>query len=1148
LPLAQAAAAPPVKGDVSMAVRDGFARLSFRFAEEVASQVRVANGVMVISFKKPVDVLVEKLSVGATDFIGAARRDPDGMGIRIALARQVKVNTMTAGERLFVDLMPEPWTGLMPGLPQDVADELAKRARDAEAKAKQQLQMAAWRNQPPIRVRVGKQPTFTRYVFDLPEKVAVSNARAQDTLTLAFDAPLKFDLADAQAALPATLESIEAKPDAASASASVRFALAGKVDVRTFRDDNSYVVDVVTPDAKKARDEVEAQLESDEPANLEDAAAVKNGPAAPAKPAAKSSTKSAEAQLAAPATTPAATVPLPPQKPAKPAEAAAPPPPRTQSGAGAVELVRQGDNLRLTFPFAKPTPAAVFRRADTLWLVFDAASDIDLAALSAEPSRTIQSASLTRSPDASVVRIKLQRPRLTSIVSSGADWTLTIGDAVMEPTQPLTLTRNIVGPSRASAIVPFEEPHRLHRLLDPEIGDTLLVVTALGPARGFVKGQDFVEFHALASAHGIAIQPIADDINAELMVDKIVIGRPAGLTLSAVSFTARRSGRSGPIILDAQLWGFDRQADFAERQSLLLRAAGEATESRRPAARLDLARFYLARGMDVEAKAVLDVALAGDRATTDDVPALMLRAIANILLKRSDEALKDLANPMIGNQHDARLWRALAQARQGKWAEANDGFKSAEVAMGTLPAELQRLALKEAVRAALEVKDFAGAANLLGELEMIGVPRALEPHISVLTGRLAEGLGRSEDALVAYSRAAESEDRAASAQGRLREVTLRYKINDLKRPDVISELEALTAIWRGDETEIEALQLMARLYIEEDRYRDAFYVMRTALMAHPNAEITRRIQDEASATFDSVFLAGKGDALPTIDALSLFYDFRELTPIGRRGDEMIRRLADRLVSVDLLDQAAELLQYQVDHRLQGAARAQVATRLAVVYLMNRKPDRALATLRATRTAELSNELRDQRLLIEARALSDIGRNDVALEVIANVNGREAVRLRSDVLWAARRWNEAAEQIEILYGNRWQEWEPLTDIERVDILRGAIGFALAEDAIGLGRFREKYAAKMAEGPDGNAFQIVSSPAAASAPQFRDVAKAVATIDTLDGFLRDIRARFPQSGATGPAPPPVQPPGASAPDRAASAGGVAPQTGLRQAAAR
>ncbi len=171
----------------------------------------------------------------------------------------------------------------------------------------------------------------------------------------------------------------------------------------------------------------------------------------------------------------------------------------------------------------------------------------------------------------------------------------------------------------------------------------------------------------------------------------------------------------------------------------------------------------------------------------------------------------------------------------------------------------------------------------------------------------------------------------------------------MPRKDMIHELETLTTVWRGDETEVEGLKLLAHLYTEDSRYRDAFHVMRTAMMAHPNSDHTRKIQDEAAVTFDSLFLAGKGDALPPVEALGLFYDFRELTPIGRRGDEMIRRLADRLVAVDLLDQAAELLQHQVDHRLQGAARAQVATRLAIIYLMNRKPDRALATLQATRT-------------------------------------------------------------------------------------------------------------------------------------------------------------------------------------------------------
>ena len=64
-----------------------------------------------------------------------------------------------------------------------------------------------------------------------------------------------------------------------------------------------------------------------------------------------------------------------------------------------------------------------------------------------------------------------------------------------------------------------------------------------------------------------------------------------------------------------------------------------------------------------------------------------------------------------------------------------------------------------------------------------------------------------------------------------------------------------------------------------------------------------------------------------------------------------------------------MLQHQIDHRLQGAARAQVATRLATIYLMNHKPERALAALQKTRSAELASELREQRLLLEARALS-----------------------------------------------------------------------------------------------------------------------------------------------------------------------------------
>jgi hypothetical protein len=74
-----------------------------------------------------------------------------------------------------------------------------------------------------------------------------------------------------------------------------------------------------------------------------------------------------------------------------------------------------------------------------------------------------------------------------------------------------------------------------------------------------------------------------------------------------------------------------------------------------------------------------------------------------------------------------------------------------------------------------------------------------------------------------------------------------------------------------------------------------------------------------------------------------------------------------------------------------------------------------------------------------------------------------------------------------------------------------------------RFREKYAAKMSEGPDRRPFDIVTSQLGSNGGEFREIAKTIATVDTLEAFLRDMRARYPETGTlssvTSPAPPPA-----------------------------
>ncbi len=189
----------------------------------------------------------------------------------------------------------------------------------------------------------------------------------------------------------------------------------------------------------------------------------------------------------------------------------------------------------------------------------------------------------------------------------------------------------------------------------------------------------------------------------------------------------------------------------------------------------------------------------------EDAAVLMVRAVASILIGHPERALKDLASPAIGNGYDSQLWKGFAFARQEKWAEAREKFKNAEFSIAALPLELQRIVTADAMRASLEVKDYAGASRRRSELEVIGIPDEMKPEIAVLRGRLAEALGHDKDALDAYTYAAQSRDREASAEARLLEALLRHRRGELGQ----AELHART----GD--------IVGHLARRRDRVEDA---------------------------------------------------------------------------------------------------------------------------------------------------------------------------------------------------------------------------------------------------------------------------------------------------------------------------------------
>ncbi len=582
--------------------------------------------------------------------------------------------------------------------------------------------------------------------------------------------------------------------------------------------------------------------------------------------------------------------------------------------------------------------------------------------------------------------------------------------------------------------------------------------------------------------------------------------REAGLSLSP----AGRIGSGGldgsqgrRLVMTRDAWGETAATGFSERYNELVAETADVPQSGRAESRYRLARFLVVNGMNEEASGLLLLAREEDLVFGRRREAILLSGIAAARAGRPDKARALLSSDALGDDPEAILWRAVVDASERRWAAALGGFRKALDVLELYPDDLAGPIRLVALEAAIETADLPRAEAELAAIDRLAAGSVPHDAHDLARARVDEAAGRTAAALKSYGALADSPDTSVGYDALRRLVGLSQKTGAMDRDTATSRLETLSVAWRGGETEIGTISELARLYGEAGRWRDMFEMSRRANRYFPDHDLTRALHDESSRLLEALMLGQEGRALSAVQALSLYFDFRELAPVGRRGDEIVRRLADRLVDLDLLDPAADLLQHQVDNRLTGAAKSAVAARLAAIRLLDGKPLLALSALQKSRFSDLPADTRRFRTVLEAQAQSDLSRTDLALEIIDGEPGPEMDRLRIGVLWKARRWAEAGEGSEKLLRTRWQGPDALADQERGDVLRAAIAYAVVSDRIGLDRLREKFAAKMMDSPDAGRFELLLRPGAAQTREFRTLAQEAGRVDGLKAILGAFR---------------------------------------------
>lgn len=1131
----------------------GFGRLVFDFTNLPQYDVRVASNVLIIEFGEPISIALENAARNLDRYVSAGRVDPDRKAIRFALTRVVTVNTMEAGEMLFVDVLPENWRGLPPGLPADVVADLARRAEEAEVRARRQaLEDIARESGAEVTVASGEHPTFSRISFTWNVPFGARLSREGDKLQVGFNQLAIADLKPLITQPPPGL--LSASSDRTEKGLVITLEVERGVNVRAFMDGENYVVDLTNatngfggdlslsnpdldrpdvtqlpgaPDDISLADEAapgQAQVETTEPtietASLDfdpsvfepqdyadwpqDQTVVAVDPKLPQVPV-----ENGQSQLGSVAANPnegpgtsAAANPDAIENPINAATARA-------------EAVEGG--IRITFDFPKPVRSAVFQRNGAIWAVFDSDTLLELGSLERQIASRVKRVDVIRSGTKQIVRMDLKAPSLTSVAGRDRSWLITIGDLVLDAPQPLLITRERGTDGLPQVLIDMGEDSRIHWLDDPVIGDRLAVVTAYGPARGLVKQQEFVEFVAFPSAHGLAIKPLADDLRVSLHLDEVVIDRNTGLWLSATGDVAAARevellARTRPGHIDFAKYLAGGTATYLANARKLAAEAAVADEELQTAARLELARFYLAHLLGVEALGVLQKIDSDGNARGAVAIVNALTGIANTLMGRAAEARRAFNTPGVGDGTEINLWLGLVEALDGNWMAAQEKLESGEQLIWEYPTELRARMHLAAARGALQRKDFEAANHHLAVLQDVDAGTGALAEQLFLRGRYMEEVGRRDLALNAYTAAIAYNVRPISIEARRHKIAMMLGNDMILKDDAVRQLEGMSMGWRGDRLELAVINDLADIYAKDSNFMRLFEVMRSASILDADNSVLEDLRHKIDIAFKELFLQGGADELPPIEALTLFYEHRVLTPIGREGDEIIRRLAERLVAVDLLEQAADLLTHQVDERLEGVARAHVAGRLAAIHLMNRNPAEAVRALRRTRLAEMPAEVRRQRQLLEARAYSESGRMELALDILSTMDGDDVERQKADTLWQARAWQSAAEQLERSLGETWKQGAPLTGDQRYNVMRAAVSYALANDELGLKRLRTKFAQLMSESPDSHGFSIVTGPISPDAQEFRDLAREIASVDTLQAFLDDIQSRefTPSSG--------------------------------------
>lgn len=678
----------------------------------------------------------------------------------------------------------------------------------------------------------------------------------------------------------------------------------------------------------------------------------------------------------------------------------------------------------LRFVWNTPVSVAAFERNGKIWVVFDRVNNLDIKTIKDEAKGLAKEIYTLPHPIGTIVVIEPEEGVKFALRKEGLLWImdLYLGRAPKFEQQNITIFTQFDSLKNSYLFIPTTFAGNIIPIIDPELGDIISISTTSQLGLGYDTFYRYPDFDILKTSQGLAFVLNSPDI----MLNR----GNSGITLKAI-------GRSLNITSDLETLKQQQLMDDSSQNAKLkspfdLNIAQEIADKsflevvdnfkkqilsvpmdEKNALRIKLAQYYVYNGMGQEALYILDKIAELDlpESKTDYFHAMS--GVANFLARRWQKAEDHFAYGRIPDTEEGVFWRTVAQSAH-KFEEGNNAVIMANISlMRDYPQPIKDEIAIIAARNAIESSDDLLAQNFIDILN--SVPdrfRDLTPQITYLMGQKLEMQGYLRNAIKEYQKLVASNSGMFSAYGRLRYTILSQMVNFMTAKEAIAELEKLRFAWGEKKFQIQLLNKLADFYLKAQDYYNALRVLNEeGFLVEDKVAISKKMVK----VFEDIFIGNHADeALTPVKSLSLYDDFSWLCDLSQNKNLILQKLADRLVAVDLLPRAKDILfKLMMQEDLSVDDMGRVGARLAIIYLFEGLSEQALDTLNSTEGKGMSADIAGPRRLIKAKALSSLGKTDEALKLLANDYSRNALLYRFEIYWKAQDWDNASNTIRYL---------------------------------------------------------------------------------------------------------------------------------------